>query len=352
MSDKGKVYIVGTSMVTAIGATTGATTALVNAGISGIKETAFLNKKLNPIKMALVPEDVLPDVNPTIAKSTLSSRQLRLLRLAAAALTQLAPTLAAHEPLPLFLALPEDLPEHTTPLTGDFLAQLTLQSGIAFNAEDSCTAHIGRAGGLYAIDIVHRYFAKTGKDYALIGGVDSYFDPYLLAKLDAEDRLNVQGAVDGFFPGEGATFILLASERVKEQLQTPLVSLSVPGLDNEVGHRYSDIVYKGDGLARAVTSALNNATPNKVDCVWTSMIYDSFCSKEIAVALTRNHSHLAEHVKMHHPVDCFGDMGAAMGCALLAMVAEGAAKNHKNKHHLLCCSSDLLHRAALRVDIS
>lgn len=350
MSASPRIYVFGIGMITPVGLNAAMTAASIRAEYSAIEETSVLNKKLKPIKMASVPEDALPAVNPALLGSKLSSRQLRLLQLASVALLQLENYLPQDQLLPLFLSLPEHIPGLSLPMSGNVIEQLTLQSGIAFNMSESRVAEVGRAGGLYAVAAAHQYLSESGNDYVLIGGMDTYWDTGLLARLDAEDRLMLDGNVDGFFPGEGAAFLLLASERVKADLSLPLISLAKPGLAHESGHRYSEEPYRGDGMATAVTQALGHA-PGVVDSLWSSMIYDGYAAKELGVALTRNHANISPHVSMTHPVDCVGDMGAAMGCTLIALVAMEATRSVANRHHLLCCSSDLSHRAALRIDI-
>ena len=350
MSEVNRIYIANVAMVTPVGNNALMSAASINASVSAIAETGVLNKKLKPIKMGLVREDALVQLNPKLLQLNLPSRQMRLLRLAASALKQLSQSLPNHR-IPLYLALPENLPEKTQSIKGNFIEQLAIQSSIAFNIEQSLIAEVGRPGALYAMKHAQRFFAESGEDYLLVGGVDTYWDMKLLAKLDSEDRLMVDGSVDGFFPGEGASFTLLVSDRVKHSLPSPHVSFASPGLATEAGHFYSDEPYRGDGLSAAVSKSFDTAASGTVDSIWTSMIYDSFCSKEFGVALTRNNSKFSKNVKMRHPVDCLGDMGAAMGSALLGLIFSNASKKSQGTHHLVCCSSDLSHRAALRVDI-
>jgi 3-oxoacyl-[acyl-carrier-protein] synthase-1 len=350
MSNASRVYVAGVGMITPIGADAVMTFHSVNTDISRVGATSILNRSLNPVSMALVPDGALPEFNEGLVSAHLPDRQQRLLRLASAALSQLADKLPGN-PLPLYLALPEQLPDAPAPLVGNVIEQLVLQSEIELNQAESMVAPIGRAGGLHAVRKAHQYFAQPGHDYVLIGGVDTYWDPYLLAKLSAEGRLSGQGNMDGFTPGEGAAFLLLASERVKEQLPEPHIALAMPGCTEEAGHRYSDEPYRGEGMAQAVTQAFERAESVQAHCVWTSMIYDHFSHKELAVALTRNSDKLPGNVVMRHPVDCLGDVGAAIGCALVGMIAVAAPWQPNLRHHLVCCASDLAHRAALRVDI-
>lgn len=133
---------------------------------------------------------------------------------------------------------------------------------------------------MHAVEAAHKYLAEGG-DYVLIGGVDTYLDLKLLSRLDAEDRLVLNGAKDGFFPGEGAAFLLLASERVKAELPAPRIHLARPGFAEEKGHRYNGDPYLGEGLAAAVKQACEHA-PGQVDAVWTSMIMTVWAIKNWA----------------------------------------------------------------------
>jgi len=355
MSEHAWMHVIGTGMVTPVGGDAVTTAAAVAAEVSGVRETEILNKRLIPIKMSQVPDGALPAINEKLKDDKkLPERQQRLLRLAAAALVQLADILPAGQTLPLYLALPEHLPNHAIPSRGNFIEQLALQSGIPLNAADSLIADIGRAGSFYAIEKAMQYFEQTGNDYLLIGGVDTCWDPNLLARLDAEDRLNVLGSFDGFFPGEGAAFLLLASDRVALHHISHPVRLYRPGTAQENGHLYNEEPYRGDGLANAVREAVQRAAPARVQSVWSGMTYESYGVKEFGVALARNSAAFADPLDIQHPVDCLGDMGAATGCAMIGMIVAKATSpvgfSHF-QHYLLCCSSDQAHRAVVRLDI-
>jgi len=351
MSDQPWIQVIGSGIVTPVGGNAETTAAAVAAGISAIEETGVLSKQQTPVKMARVPDGALPDIHEALKDNELSVRQQRLLCLAAAALVQLSDILPADQTLPLYLALPETLPGHTSPLRGNFIEQLALQSGMSLNVADSLIADIGRAGSFYAIEKAAQYFEQTGNDYLLIGGVDTYWDLLLLANLDAEDRLNVLGVHDGFIPGEGAAFLLLASDRVDASHIEHPVRLYRPGTAQETGHRYSEAPYRSDGLDAAVKTAIQQAAPAKIQSVWSGMTYESYGAKEFGVALTRSSTQLADSLDTQHPADAFGDMGAAIGCTLIGMIAAAAQNRVTFRHYLLCCSSDLAHRAAVRLDI-
>lgn len=345
-----KIFVVHTGIVNPLGHNSKMIATFFKAGVSVVQETASLNKQLKPIKMALIPDQVLDSLHPRFASVGLSTRQKRMLRIAGTALSQLKPYIDQSSPISMVLALPESIPGVSNPWKGNVIEHLRLQCDMNIDLQHSVAAEIGRAGGLHAIKHVFQLM-DAGQDLVLLGGMDTYWDAGLLARLDQEDRLLVQGSVDGFQPGEGACFILLASERLRSQLSPPHVALHPPGIAEELGHRYSDVPYRGDGLANAVRQAIAQA-PAVINSVWTSMIYDSFCSKEFGVALARNNSHFDPNLSSKHPADSFGDLGAAIGPTLIALITEFAKLNSKiEPHHLLCCSSDTGYRSAVRLTI-
>ena len=351
MSQHTKVYVAGAGTISPLGPTSAAMAAAVSAGISAVQETALLSKHLIPIKMAQVPEPVLSPLDPRLISARLPSRQVRLLQMAAPALQQLQPLLPQGVVMPMLLALPDVIADLSHPWRGNAIEQLAMQSGIPLDVRNSKAAEIGRAGGLHALKHVFQLI-EQGQDWVLLGGIDTYWDAELLARLDAQDRLLLENSLDGFQPGEGACFVLLASERVAGSLAAPRVALYRPGIAQEAGHRYSDEAYRGDGLANAVREAIAQAPTAKIDAVWTSMIYDSYGAKEFGVAITRNSAHFSPAASQNHPVDRFGDVGAAIGPTLISLIFELSRRPKKpGQHHLLCCSSDTANRTAVRLEI-
>jgi 3-oxoacyl-[acyl-carrier-protein] synthase-1 len=180
----------------------------------------------------------------------------------------------------------------------------------------------------------------------LVGGVDTYLDLYLLATLDQEDRVLAEGVMDGFCPGEGAAFLLLAAEPAKVGVGAPVAYVHPPGLAQESGHRYSVEPYKGDGLAQAVAAALEAAKTEPVQTVFSSMNGENFCAKEWGVAFMRNKAGFAEPHRFEHPADGFGDSGAATAPILLGLAALGVNRGYLPAPCLVYASSDASPRGA------
>jgi len=352
MSDVSKVYVAGAGMITAVGETTGMTTAAVKAGISGYQHVNEHDRSAEPFKMALVPETTLPPLNKELEQIGLAARQRRLLRLSVLAIQEALQTYPANKPLPLFLAGPETLPECAPALRGDFIHLLNTQTGISIDTTMSRMFATGRAGGFQAIDMAFRYFEATGNDYVLVGGIDTCLDLYLLATLDKDTRILTEDRQDGFVPGEASGFLLLMSESAQKRMSdVAFTAIYPPGLANEAGHRYSQEPYRGDGLSEAFRHAIANADVKtnrlSITSLYSSMNGEGLAAKEYGVAVTRNQSEFAENIQHNHPADCFGDIGAAFVPVLAGIIA-----NHKrrpNQATLVYCSSDQQLRGAMVV---
>jgi 3-oxoacyl-[acyl-carrier-protein] synthase-1 len=52
---------------------------------------------------------------------------------------------------------------------------------------------------------------------------------------------------------------------------------------------------------------------------------------------------------MHHPADCFGDAGAAVGPAMIGLAVHGIRARYRNSPSLVYASSDNGERAAILV---
>ncbi len=341
MQNRPKIYLVGSGVISAVGGTAITTAAAVRADISQYQESPDHNKRLRPMKMALVPDAALPPLNEQLVLTEeLTARQSRMLRMADPALKEALKSYPLHEPIPLLLAGPETLPHCPVPLQEHFLDDIMLQTGANIHRKNSRLLPTGRAGGLQAIKWVFEYFETTGKDYVLIGGVDSCLDRYLLGFLDSEDRILAEGVRDGFAPGEAAGFLLLASERVRSSLPLPHIGIYRPGIGSEPGHRYSHAPYRGDGLADAFRNAIDHAPGVRIKSVYASFNGESYGAKEFGVASTRNSHALEPKIEIEHPGDCFGDIGAAFGPVLISLIHYGFHRGFLNKPCLAYAASD------------
>lgn len=353
MSDQSKLYIAGMGMITPIGAHTAMTAAAVRAGVSGYTECNFFDEDFNKVRMATVPDEALENcLDEEVLIGPMSARHARMLQMAKLAIRDISPKLPKDQKLPLFLAGPEPLAANDQALKMSFIKNLAVQTGINIDFEKCRINSVGRAGGLANLKLAFRFFESTDAKYALVGGVDSFYDKDALDYFVARKRLLGREAMDGFIPGEAAAFLLLTKEPSAAGTAERLPFIFEPANGSERGHMYSNETYTGDGLATAVTGAIGNARTSKIKTLYSSMNGESFFAKEHGVAMIRNHDAFDEKVKIEHPADCFGDLGAASGIVMVALSAMSILTKKGVAPFLVCCSSDREYRSAVVVHAS
>lgn len=346
MRGKSKVYVAGIGMITPVGVNVEMTAAAVRAGVSAYRDTSYFDGDFNKIRMAVVPEAALENsLDEDKLTLPMTARHVRMLQLAKLALLEVLPRLPRDQSVPLFLAGPEPLGTEDQPLTMSFIKILSVQTSANLNLDVCRINSMGRAGGLSCVKLAYRYLESGAGKLVLVGGVDSFYDKSTVDSLSSKRRLLSGEAMDGFIPGEGAGFMLLTNDSktiAKEQLP----HIFEPGGGLEQGHMFSDKPYTGDGLSAAVTEAVRNSNATKIAVIYTTMNGESFFAKEHGVALIRNKESLHENVKIEHPADCFGDLGAASGIVMAALSSYGLVSKNYSGSILLMCSSDREHRSA------
>ena len=346
MSDAPKLYIAGMGMITPVGANTEMTAAAVKAGISAYRESEYFDKEYNRIKLASIPEEVLEDsLNAALLKGDFTARRARLLQLALIALSNLAESTPKFGAVPLFIAGPHGISDEEKGLDGLFLENLALQSGIDLDMKNSRIISTGRAGSLQAIKLAFRFLENSGYNHVLVGGVDTQYDQCCVDELDKDNRLLCGENEDGFVPGEAAGFLLLSRNKLPHT--SPGGYLYEPGTGVEKGHMYSNETYTGDGLSNAFSMALHLAGHKKIENIYSSMNGESFFAKEYGVALIRNKKYFINDLRLEHPADCLGDLGAASGIIYAGIANELAKTGRSSANTLLYCSSDDAYRTAV-----
>lgn len=335
--------IIGMGMVTAVGLNAAQTAASVRAGTVRFAESSIHDKRFQPFVMSILPDDVFPPLSPELAKVTgLTSRQIRMLRLAAPALREAVAGVPGLKKIPLYLGGAEPLADRPAPIGEPFLRQLAIQAEVDIDLAGSRVFADGRAAGLVALKAAMEALASGRAESVLVGGVDSFLDLYLLGTLDMENRILAPGVMDGFIPGEGAAFLLLTRQgNPVAPLKPELGVVSPVFLGFEQGHLYSEQPYRGDGLAGAFTGLVSSGSVTvPIRELYTAMNGENHWAKELGVAFMRNSGHFDPSYGAHHPADCIGDTGAASGIILTILAAIGISKGYRFSPAVITCSSD------------
>ena len=351
------VVVLGVGMTTPVGLSAPETAAAVRAGLSLFAASSIIDRRGEPFTLATVPDDGLTALagegEEDPAAPALTAREVRLLRLATQPLRECLAALPAGAPAPgVVVALPSPhLTRGQRPLDGAaFLGRLARQVGGTVNVRRSDASHAGRAGGIAALDAAAASLRAGHAAYVVAGGVDTFCDLFVLGALD-RDRRVLSATPDGFVPGEGAAFLLLATRETAEWAGVrPLAAVTPAMTAVEAGHLYSDVPYRGEGLAGAVTALVEcGVLPLPVREVYASMNGESHWAKEWGVSFVRNRGAFDPEHGMHHPADCAGDTGAACGPLMAGLAALGIAGGYRRSPCLVYASSDDGPRAALGV---
>lgn len=344
------LYIAGMGMITPLGPSVATTVAAVNAGISAYALSEYDTPEGEPITMARVPNAVFDNIEAKIDEGDrFNPRHDRIIKMAITAIRDACHQRTTEHAIPLVLGMSERSVDKDG--LSSFVESLQENCKPWISTQLSRSIYSGRAAGIEVIDFVFRYLYQLAHPFVLVGASDSYMDDELLHPLASEERLLTPGSSDAFAPGEAASFLLLTRHiELAEDRNGFAITLHPPGIAEEDGHLYSDKSYRGDGLDQAFKKALHNQPEQNIHSIYSSMNGENHWAKEYGVAYLRNKQNFIEKVKIEHPADCYGDLGAATATALITLAAEHLHKDKKAQKHLVYGSSDFGKRGAVVVE--
>ncbi|MFT5085271.1 MAG: 3-oxoacyl-[acyl-carrier-protein] synthase-1, partial [Lentisphaeria bacterium] len=316
--------------------------ASMDAGVNRYELVNIFDEENNDLQMSLIPTIALNQSQGKASiKGDFSPRQERMLKIANHALSQITPLLP-EQAIPLFLAGPESF-VNIPGVEGGFIKSLAAMSGANIDIASSRFVNLGRAGAMDAIEIAFKYMSFSGNHFAIVGGVDSYYDYRVMQFLYDRYRVNRKGAYDGTIPGEAAAFLLLVSPDAPEELRQGLHYITRPVLQFEEGNLLGKGEYRGDALALSFEGALQSAV-SPVSKIYSSHNGEMHYAKELTIAILRNHDKIEKDHTVHIPGEFVGDVGAAVGILAIALAN---TQSHEKTNTLVYCSSDSGGRAAL-----
>ncbi len=210
------------------------------------------------------------------------------------------------EPLPLIMAVPEPgRPDDDERFGSDFIHALATRSRVPIDENGCVVIRAGHAGGALALQ---KAVALLGRhEQVLIGGVDSYHHPQVLAWLDEACRLHALDAEDGFVPGEAAAFCLLG--RAEKRGRRASVTHVASALDPSANGTEPD-------TAKAMTALLHQL-PTVPSWAVTDNNGERHRARACVMAQTRV---LADDAVVTALPVGLGDLGAATGPVAMAVV--------------------------------
>ncbi len=185
----------------------------------------------------------------------------------------------------------------------------------------------GHASFGYAAREIGGMLESGRMDVALVFGVDSYYDPFVLEELFAQERVLDSDWREAFVPGEAASCLVLARPDVARDIgATPLATLDSVATNEEVATVDNDVGLLGLGLSRAAVAVVKRSKQEKRTLDWwiSDATGEPFRIQELQLAWPRA-SHLA--MTPDGTLDLLpthlGDIGAATMPTAATLLIEG-----------------------------
>ena len=320
-SVRASACVIGVGCLTSVGLDAPMTAASVRAGITRLQESRFIDLGGEPMvvsRASFIAEEL-------DGADRLAALAVPPLLEAIAPLRRQSGTSLKSLRIPLFVGAPAARPGWSHDAESQLLSRIVERAELSLSQRDVHAASSGHAASVAAIAAAVELIAAGKADVVLAGGVDSYQDVETLEWLDSGRRLHSERNLDGFVPGEGAGFCLLASSSAAHRLGAPILArVRATSITREPHPVTGEGVCVGEGLTTALHDVLGElADGQRVDWTLCDMNGESFRATEWTYAYVRSGRKHRDPLEIWHPADCYGDIGAASG-AVLAAVAIGA----------------------------
>ncbi len=316
--------IAGTGMVTGVGLSAPAACAAIRCAIDGFQETRFMDAGGEWILGCEVP----------LEQSWRGAVKLaKMLAMALRECAATAPNLEL-ESVPVLLCLAEgERPGRLPRLTDQVAQQVTKELGIRFHEKSTVIAY-GRVGTAVALLQARRLIYEERIPQVLIAGVDSLLAGPTIQAFEERDLLLTSRNSDGFIPGEAASAVLVQAPRTGGGPQLICRGL---GFDIEKATEDSGEPLRADGLTKAIRDALTDAgcELGDLDFRITDISGSQYRFKEASLALSRTLRKRKEEFDLWHPADCVGEVGAAIGGVMIAVIDAACRKGYSKGYHIL-----------------
>jgi len=342
------VCVIGVGAVTSVGIDAIMTAASVRAGVTRFAESRFVDRAGEPMvfsRVSFLPE-VCRGVDRLVAIAGPSVRQ---------ALLAVSNHVRMSEPrgvVPL-IGAPAPRPGWAAADAQQLVSQLVGCADATLSGREADVAPVGHVGAIAAVAKGAELITSGRAELVLAGGVDSYYDIDALEWLDETRRLHTERNADGFVPGEGAGFCLLASAVVAQQLGVRVLArIRAVSITQEPYPLVSNGVCIGTGLTEAFHSALGVLSDDeRADWTLCDMNGESFRATEWTYAYVRTGKKHRDPLALWHPADCYGDIGAASGSVMIALAIGAWSRGYaRGKRCLIWTSSDEGARGALLLE--
>ena len=250
----------------------------------------------------------------------------------------------------LYIALPEqDKVIDSWRLKEQFINALCGKTGLGGIAKKEIIFQ-GRTGGIRQLQAAISDINSGVLDYCIIAGVDSFLADDRIEYFDKQWRIKSDRTADGFIPGEASVMFAIEKQKTAQVRKIkPYASIEGIAFNHESQSINGDKQSTGIAGSEVLESVLSQAVDTSA-IKWTisDMNGESYTGREWGTILMRNNDKFSPDHQLDHPVDCVGELGAAMGTLMVSMAVHAFKHDyHKANEVYLTNSADNGDRAAV-----
>ncbi len=201
----------------------------------------------------------------------------------------------------------------------------------------------GNASFPYAIDLAGQLIESNPSAMCIIGGIDSLIRDSSLNWFEQAGRLKSisYGRHQGLIAGEAVGFLIIEDPARARQANRPVLArITGLGLAEEPVPRAANPKVQRTGLVKACRAALVDGKDNEIQAVLGDLNGENSRALEWSVAESRIFKSNGQLRQLWTPANCYGDIGAASGAVLTAVVAQGFVRGWLKGPVLTFCSDD------------
>lgn len=252
--------------------------------------------------------------------------------------------------IPILLGLSSlDRPFRFVDLDEQIFSEIEYRLGFKLHSESQVIArdHVSVA---VALNVAERLIRIGQAQCCIVAAVDSLVRQDVVEYYLEKRRILTPMVSNGFSPGEAGSAVLvgLATRGTRREIR-----ILSSGLAREKATIESEEPLRGDGLAEAIGRALKEAdlTIEDVDYRITDLNGEHYKFKEMTLATLRyERKKRPKLFDLWHPIECIGDVGAAIGPIVLGVALHATQKEYGLGPTVLCTfGNDNGERAAILV---
>jgi 3-oxoacyl-[acyl-carrier-protein] synthase I len=329
------IAILESGLVCGVGLSAPAACAAIRCAIDNFQETRFMDRGGEWVIGSTAPLD-----QPWRGRT-------RLVKMLAMAVRECLDTAGISDAtaVPLLLCVAErDRPGRIEGLEDALFAELQAELGVQFHEQSSVIPR-GRVSAAVALLQARKLIHEVQIPQVLIAATDSLLVGPTIAAFEEQDRVLTSKNTNGFIPGEAAAAVLVGAPAPKAgQLLCSGLGFAV-----EAATVSGEEPLRAEGLTSAIKAALADARCEMGDLDFriTDSSGEQYYFKEATLAVARTLRQRKANFYIWHPADCIGEVGAAIGPAILATALAGSRKSYTYGPNMLAhTGNDAGQRAA------